>query len=399
MRRKNGIITAILRRKIAIITANTYLCAMKDRFAHTVYIWQLPNWPNFTWDSVRLLTPLTNVSRRMGQFYGMMSMLGFDDKNKTQLEALSNEILDSSKIEGVILNAYSVRSSVARKLGIEYEGESVSDHYVEGLVDVMLDATINAGDVLTVERLHGWHAVLFPYGRSGMMKITVADWRKGEEPMQVVSGAMGKERVHYQAPPSECVSTEMDQLFDWINTANVDPILKSAVAHLWFVTIHPYDDGNGRIGRTIADMLLSRMDGGNHRYFSMSAEILQEKSSYYDILESTQKGGLDITAWIEWYIQCLENALNRSQSIVESTLRKASYWELYRNVEINERQRKVINRLWDGFEGKLTSSKWAKICHTSQDTALRDIQDLVAKGMLLPAPDRGRSANYILPEV
>ncbi len=311
---------------------------------------------------------------------------------------MAEELISSSEIEGIVLNPKSVRSSIARRLGIEEDGMLIEDHYVEGLVDVMLDAVHNCRSPLTKERLFAWHTALFPMGRSGMYKITVANWRTGEEKMQVVSGAFGHEKVHYEAPPSEDIPNEMCRLIEWSNSSDLSPFIMAAVAHLWFVTIHPFDDGNGRISRTLADMFLSRLDVDSVRYYSMSAEINQNKKSYYEILERTQKGDLDITEWILWFFDCLEKAISRASSTIERTLQKAEYWEKYRDVEINERQRKVINRLWDGFDGKLTSSKWAKQCHCSQDTALRDINDLITKGMLRNSGEGGRSSNYILPE-
>lgn len=325
-------------------------------------------------------------------------MLGFNEKSRSLLSAMTDELVNSSEIEGVSLNPNSVRSSIARRLGIEDDGMLVEDHYVEGLVDVMLDAVRNCRKPLTDDRLFGWHAALFPLGRSGMHHITVADWRKGEEPMQVVSGAFGHEKVHYEAPPSADVPAEMENLIDWCNNADLSPFIMAAVAHLWFVTVHPFDDGNGRISRTLADMLLARLDVDYARYYSMSAEINRNKKAYYEILESTQKGDLDITGWILWFFDCLEKAIIRASSIIDRTLEKAAYWDKFREIDINERQRKVINRLWDGFEGKLTSSKWAKMCRCSQDTALRDINDLIAKGMLRNSGEGGRSANYLLPE-
>ena len=311
---------------------------------------------------------------------------------------MTDELISSSEIEGVLLNPKSVRSSLARRLGIEDDGLLAEDHYVEGLVDVMLDAVHNYRVPLTAERLFGWHAALFPLGRSGMHSITVADWRKGEEPMQVVSGAFGHEKVHYEAPASADVPAEMARLIDWFNRSDQSPFIMAAVAHLWFVAIHPFDDGNGRISRTIADMLLARLDLGSGRYYSMSAEINRNKKVYYEILERTQKGDLDITEWILWFFNCLEKAITRTSAVVERTLEKAAYWDKFRDVEINERQRKVINRLWDGFDGKLTTSKWAKICSCSQDTALRDINDLISKDMLRDSGEGGRSTNYLLPE-
>lgn len=363
---------------------------------NSVYIWQQQDWPEFKWDSEALLEPLSRLSHLHGLLNGRMSMLGFNDKSRSLLSFMTQELISSSEIEGVVLNHDSVRSSIARRLGIEDDNMLAEDHYIEGLVDVMLDAVNNCNAPLTDERLFGWHAALFPTGRSGMYKITVADWRKGDEPMQVVSGAMGHEKVHYEAPPSVAVPAEMAKLIDWSNTAGLPPFIMAAVAHLWFVTVHPFDDGNGRISRTLSDMFLSRLNDGQARYYSMSAEINRNKKAYYDILERTQKGGLDITDWLLWFFNCLESAIIRASAAVDVTLQKTLYWDQFRDVEINERQRKVINRLWDGFEGKLTSSKWAKICGCSQDTALRDINDLISKGMLRDSGEGGRNINYLL---
>lgn len=325
-------------------------------------------------------------------------MLGFHEKSHSLLSAMTDELISSSEIEGVLLNPNSVRSSIARRLGIENDGLLAEDHYVEGLVDVMLDAIRNCREKLTSERLFNWHAALFPMGRSGMYRINVADWRKGEEPMQVVSGAFGHEKVHYEAPPSNCVQAEMERLIEWCNSADHSPFIMAAVAHLWFVTIHPFDDGNGRISRTLADMLLARLDEDSARYYSMSAEINRNKKAYYEILEQTQKGNLDITQWLLWFFGCLENAIRRASATIERTLQKAAFWNKFRDTDVNERQRKVLNRMWDGFEGKLTTSKWAKICSCSQDTALRDINDLISKGMLRNSGESGRNANYRLAE-
>lgn len=370
---------------------------MKKRAFHNLYIWQQKDWPKFRWDNDEIIQPLIKLSNLHGLLSGRMSMLGFKEKNKSLLSAMSDELISSSEIEGVFLNPKSVRSSIARRLGIEEDGLLVEDHYVEGLVDVMLDALRNCKAELTDERLFGWHAALFPLGRSGMHKITVADWRKGDEPMQVVSGAIGHEKIHFEAPLSINVPEEMKRLIEWYNNADISPFLLAAIAHLWFVTIHPFDDGNGRISRTLADMSLSRLDIDAARYYSMSAEINRNKKAYYEILEITQKGDLDITKWVLWFFECLEKAINRALDLIENTLKKAEYWDRFQNIDINERQRKVINRLWDGFEGKLTSSKWAKICHCSQDTALRDINDLISKGMLRDSGQGGRSAHYLLP--
>lgn len=370
---------------------------MRNVKSHSVYIWQLEDWPNFRWDHEALLEPMSRLARLHGLLNGRMSMLGFSEKSRSLLACLTDDLVGSSEIEGVMLNPNSVRSSIARHLGIEDDGMLVEDHYVEGLVGVMLDAVRNCRAELTEERLFGWHAALFPLGRSGMHEITVANWRQGKEPMQVVSGALGHEKVHYVAPASDDVPAQMRRLTEWCNSANVSPFIMAAVAHLWFVTIHPFDDGNGRISRTLADMFLSRLDEDTARYYSMSAEINRNKKSYYEVLERTQKGGMDITEWLLWFFGCLECAINRALGSIERTLQKTAYWDRFSDVKINERQRKVINRLWDGLDGKLSSSKWAKMCCCSQDTASRDISDLIAKGMLQNSGEGGRNANYILP--
>jgi Fic family protein len=369
---------------------------MNTSHRHPIYIWQQPEWPHFTWHSELLLEPLSRLSLLQGQLSGKMSMLAHADKSEVNLQALTNELLNTSDIEGVTLNTNSVRSSIARRLGIEIDGTLTEDHYVDGLVDVMLDAIHNADKPLSAERLFDWHCALFPLGRSGMHKITVGNWRTGNEPMQVVSGALGHEKVHYEAPASDDVAEEMAQFITWFNETDVSPIIKAAIAHLRFVTIHPFDDGNGRISRTIADMCLAKIEAPDARYYSMSAEINSNKKSYYDILEHTQKGDLDITKWILWFIECLENAINRAYEIVKVTLEKALFWDRLKDVSLNERQRKIINMLWSGFEGKLTSSKWAKICRCSPDTALRDINDLIAKSILCDTGENGRSKNYAL---
>ncbi len=370
---------------------------MKKPNPHPRYIWQQDRWPDFKWDADALLEPLSHLTRLHGQLYGHMSMLGFEDRTRSILTAMTDELTSSSEIEGIRLDHRSVRTSIARKLGIEEDGLLAEDHYVEGLVDVMLDAVHNCHEPLSADRLFGWHSALFPLGRSGMYRITVGEWRRGTEPMQVVSGAMGHEKVHYEAPASADLPAEMERLIAWSNTTHLSPIIMAAVAHLWFVSIHPFEDGNGRISRSLSDMFLARLDGDEPRYYSMSAEINRNKKAYYEILEATQKGGLDITPWILWFLESLENAITRALGTIGRTVEKAAYWDRFKECDVNERQRKVINRLWDGFDGKLTTSKWAKICHCSQDTALRDITDLVAKGMLRDSGDRGRNTNYILP--
>jgi Fic family protein len=369
---------------------------MRNSNLHTAYIWQRPEWHRFKWDAEALLLPLAQLSQLHGQLTGQMSMLGASEKNEANLYALANELIHSSNIEGVTLNADSVRSSLARRLGMDPDGLPTEDHYVEGLVDVMLDAVNHCCQPLSEERLRGWHCALFPTGHSGMHRITVGGWRQGDAAMQVVSGAMGHERVHFEAPPSSAVSQEMQAFITWCNHCTLSPFVKAAIAHLWFVTIHPFDDGNGRISRTIADMYLAEMDGANPRYYSMSAEINRHKKAYYEILERTQKGDLDITPWIQWFLECLKRAILRSLETLKATLRKAAFWDHIRPVPLNERQHKIINQLWDGFEGKLTTSKWAKICHCSQDTALRDIRDLMGKGILCDSGENGRNKNYVL---
>lgn len=396
-RRKFAVKNLAIRRKMVIFAENLHIMNVLDR---KIYIWQLPQWPDFTWDAEALLPALERLNRLHGLLAGRMSMLGFSHRSQSLLSAMTEELIASSEIEGVMLNPQSVRSSIARKLGIDDDGIVVEDHYVEGLVGVMLDAVRNCHEPMSADRLFDWHAALFPMGRSGMTRITVADWRQGEEPMQVVSGPMGHEKVHYQAPPSSAVPEAMEQLISRINSAEYSPFLMAAIAHLWFVTIHPFDDGNGRISRTLSDMFLARLDEGSGHYYSMSAEINRNKKAYYEMLEKTQKQtNLDITEWIQWFLGCVGAALERAITTVDSSLRKAAYWDKFRLTEVNERQRKVINRLWDGFEGKLTTSKWAKICHCSQDTALRDITDLVNKQMLVRGPESGRQTNYLLPKI
>ncbi|BEG98887.1 Fic family protein [Bacteroides sedimenti] len=362
-----------------------------------IYIWQQKEWPNFTWNYAKLSYKLGRVRSLQGQLVGKMSTLGFDLQNSAMLDALTADITTSSEIEGEILNSDQVRSSVARHLGIEIEGLPEVDRYVDGVVQVMIDATQKYMQPLTAERLFNWHAALFPTGRSGAYKITVADWRQGSEPMQVISGTMGREKVHYQAPDSDNVSYQMQLFLDWANESQqIDPVLKAAIAHLWFVTVHPFDDGNGRISRTISDLFLARADEMPHRFYSMSAEIRKQRRGYYEILEKTQKGGLDITGWLEWFLDCLESALLDTERAVGTVLQKAAFWDVHRSVSMNERQIKMVNLLWDGFEGKLTSSKWGKITKCSPDTALRDIQDLMAKGVLRKTDEGGRSTNYEL---
>ena len=333
-----------------------------------------------------------------GRIMGRMQSLGFDLRKEAELDTLTLDVIKSTEIEGEILNPGLVRSSIARRLGLEMAGSLQSDRNVEGMVDMMMDATQHFNKPLTAERLFDWHATLFPTGRSGMYKITVAGWRDDSTgPMQVVSGAMGKEKVHYQAPDSSLLESEMTRFIDWFNTENnIDLVLKAAIAHLWFVTIHPFDDGNGRITRALTDMLLARSDKSPQRFYSMSAQIRAERKQYYEILEKTQKAELDITNWVLWFLNCLMNALKSTEAVLAKVLTKAEFWNKHSKTRLNERQSLLLNKLLDGFEGKLTSSKWAKIAKCSSDTALRDIQDLINKDILQKDEAGGRSTGYQL---
>lgn len=357
------------------------------------YIHQLKDWPHFKWDNESLLTILGRVRNLQGKLIGRMESLGFELRNDASLQILTLDILKSSEIEGEVLQPDQVRSSIARKLGLDIAGLVASDRNVDGVVDMMLDATQEYNKPLTVQRLFNWHSSLFPTGSSGMYKISTGDWRKDSSPMQVVSGPMGKEKVHFEAPKAEIIDTEMSRFLEWFNEeATLDPTLKAAIAHLWFVTIHPFDDGNGRIARAITDMMLSRADESSLRFYSMSAQIRLERKEYYDILERTQKGNLDITNWIKWFLECLLNALNTSENKLENVLFKSYFWKTHAKTNMNDRQVLLLNKLLDGFEGKLTTSKWAKIAKCSADTALRDIQDLINKN-ILQKEDSGGGKN------
>lgn len=364
-----------------------------------MYIHQLRKWPNFTWDADEIAPLLTEVRFKQGKFLGYMEHLGFDLKAEAVLQTLTQDVVKSSEIEGEILDTNEVRSSIARRLGMDIAGLVPSDRHVDGIVEMMLDATQRYDRPLDEERLFGWHAALFPTGHSSMYRIVVGDWRKNttDDPMQVVSGAMGREKVHFQAPDAEKLPAETKLFLDWFNSEAVtDLILKAAIAHFWFVTIHPFEDGNGRISRAIADMQLARADGSSQRFYSMSAQIRQERKQYYSILEKTQSGDLDITEWLRWFLECLEGAIDASDVVLASVVRKAKLRAMPVSHTFNDRQRLMLNKLLDGFEGKLTSSKWAKIAKCSQDTATRDIQDLIAKGILAKDDAGGRSTNYLL---
>jgi Fic family protein len=367
----------------------------------STYIHELSDWPHFKWDASKIAHELAAVRNRQGRLSGRMEELGFKLKTEANLEALTEEVTTSSEIEGEILNRDEVRSSLARRLGVDIGALTPAERNVEGVVEMMLDATAKYKAPLTPDRLFGWHAALFPTGRSGMNKIKVGAWRSEKcDPMQVVSGPMGRERIHYEAPKAALLADEMKVFIGWFNdTQGIDPVLKAAMAHLWFVTIHPFEDGNGRIARAIADMALARSEGSPQRFYSMSAQIRQERNSYYDILEATQKGDLDVTAWLEWFLDCLDRAFDRADIILASVLRKARFWKRHAGQSFNDRQRGMIERLFEGFEGKLTSSKWAQLARCSQDTALRDIDDLLAKGILAKDSAGGRSTSYALVDI
>jgi Fic family protein len=330
-----------------------------------------------------------------------MEALGFNLRQEAILQTLTADVLKSSEIEGEKLDPEQVRSSIARRLGMDIGALKPADRNVEGIVEMMLDATRHYGQPLTADRLFSWHASLFPTGRSGMTKIRVGAWRDDSiGPMEVVSGPVGKERVHFQAPPAPRLDGEMQAFLDWFNTsADIDPVLKAGLAHLWFVTIHPFDDGNGRIARVIADLALARSENSPQRFYSMSAQIQHERGAYFDILEATQKGTLDITPWMGWFLGCLGRAIDGAQTTLGVVLAKARFWESLQGVVLNERQRLVLNRLLDGFEGKLTTTKYAKLAKCSQDTALRDILSLVERGILVRNPEGGRSTSYALASI
>lgn len=365
----------------------------------SVFIHQLPRWPLFTWDQAGINIVLADVRHQQGKLLGKMEQLGFALKAEATLENLTLDIVKSSEIEGELLDADQVRSSIAKRLGIEMGGVISTDRHVEGIVEMMMDATQHFDRLLTAERLFNWHAALFPTGRTGMNRIVVGAWRDNapDDPMQVVSGPMGREKIHYEAPASALLDDEMKKFINWFNEqGNSDPVLKAAIAHLWFVTIHPFDDGNGRIGRAIADMQLARADETTQRFYSMSAQIRKERNAYYDILEETQRGDLNITGWLNWFLQCLARALQASGEILSVVLKKAAFWKEHEKTVFNSRQVLMLNKLLDGLEGKLTSSKWAKMAKTSQDTALRDIHDLLDKKVLKKEEGGGRSTSYIL---
>ncbi|UOQ69705.1 Fic family protein [Hymenobacter volaticus] len=361
----------------------------------TGYIYQLPKWPHFTWEHATVIGLLGSVRYQQGRLLGRLESLGLELRTEATLQTLTLEVLKSSEIEGELLPPASVRSSLATRLGLEQGGLPPTDRRVEGVVAMMLDATQQAQEPVTTERLFRWHHALFPTGHSGLYPLRVGAWRTG--PMQIVSGPMGREWVHFEAPPADELDAHMQQFLAWFNaSSDLDPVLKAAIVHFWFVTIHPFDDGNGRIARALADLQLTRADQTSQRCYSMSAQIQAERRAYYDLLETSQRGPLDLTPWLTWFLECFGRSLTQAEQTLEQVLAKARFWERHQHTSLTERQRHLLTRLLDGFEGKLTTSKWARMAKCSQDTAGRDIADLVTKGLLVKEGAGGRSTSYRL---
>jgi len=362
-----------------------------------MYIWEQSQWPKWRFDVARLAVLLADVRHRQGHLTGRMESLGFSLQDEAELSTLTLDVIKTSEIEGETLDAGQVRSSLARRLGLDIGALAPADRHIDGVVEMMLDATRNYKQSLTCERLFGWHGALFPTGRSGLTQVRVADWRDDAGgPVQVVSGAYGHETVHYQAPPASSLHVEVGRFVDWFNTpqSGLDPVLHAGLAHLWFVTLHPFDDGNGRIARAIGDMALARSEGSSRRFYSLSAQIRKSRSNYYHILEKTQKGDMDVTPWLEWFLTSLRQALSGAEETLGQVLVKARFWEQHKGRTLNQRQIMMLSRLLDGFEGKLTSSKWAQLAKCSQDSALRDISSLLDCGILKKAAAGGRSTGY-----
>ncbi len=361
------------------------------------YIYQNPDWHKFTWCGEKIQKILLDVKKAQGYLLGKMDTLGFDVRNNAYLQVLTENIIKSSEIEGEILDRHSIRSSIARKLGIDIGGELPVSRNTDGIVDMMLDATRNYEQEISKERFLGWHAALFPTGYSGLYKITVGNYRNDEfGPMLVVSGYEGKEKIHYEAPPANILEKEMDYLIEYVNTKDdTDNLIKAGIAHLWFVILHPFDDGNGRIARALTDMLLARSDENEFRFYSMSAQIQKNRKSYYEILEKTQKSTMDITDWLMWFLENLLSAIKSSDEILQNVLKRAEFWNKHSEVIFNERQKKILNKFMDNFEGNLTTTKWAKMGNCSQDTATLDINDLIKKKILKKAGE-GRNTHYLL---
>lgn len=362
------------------------------------YIWQASDWPDWKYDLAALAGSLAAVSRAQGLLAGRLADVGMALRDQASLSTLTDDVVKTSEIEGEKLNVESVRSSIARRLGVDIGALAPVDRHVEGVVEMVLDATANRDAPVTRERLFGWHAALFPTGYSGRGRIKVGAWRDDAGgPMQVVSGPVGRQRVHFEAPPVARLEAETSLFLDWLNgTSDEPPLIKAGLGHLWFVTLHPFDDGNGRIGRAVGDLLLARADGSPQRFYSLSAQIQRQRKAYYDILERTQKGSLDVTAWLAWFLDTLNRAVEQAQHTVDAVLAKARFWQRWATAPLNARQVKLLNRLLDGFEGKLTTTKWAAIAGSSPDTALRDINELLALGVLRKSAAGGRSTSYEL---
>lgn len=362
------------------------------------YIWQANDWPTWRYDLAALAQSLAGVSRAQGLLMGRLADVGMALRDQASLSALTEDVIKTSEIEGEQLDVASVRSSIARRLGVDIGALAPVDRHVEGVVEMVLDATANGDAPVTRDRLFGWHAALFPTGHSGLARIHVGGWRDDATgPMQVVSGPLGRQRVHFEAPPADRLESEINRFLDWTSRAsNEPPLIKAGLAHLWFVTLHPFDDGNGRIARAVGDLFLARADGSSQRFYSLSAQIQRERKAYYDILERTQKQSLDVTGWLAWFLATLHRAVDQAQHTLDAVLVKTRFWQRWATTPLNERQVKLLNRLLDGFEGKLTSSKWAAIAKCSPDTALRDITDLLARGVLRKSDAGGRSTRYEL---
>ena len=365
------------------------------------YIWQATDWPNWRFDHASLAQSMVDVSRAQGMLIGRLADVGLALRDQASLLALTEDVIKTSEIEGEQLNVESVRSSVARRLGVDIGALASVDRHVDGVVDMVLDATANCNAPVTRGRLFGWHAALFPSGFSSMDRIKVGGWRNDATgPMQVVSGPLGRQRVHFEAPPADRLESEINRFLDWANNSSKEPpLIQAGLAHLWFVTLHPFDDGNGRIARAVGDLFLARADGSPQRFYSLSAQIQRERKAYYDILERTQKQSLDVTEWLDWFLETLHRAVDQAQHTLDAVLAKTRFWQRWAaptSAQMNERQVKLLNSLLDGFEGKLTSSKWAVIAKCSADTALRDITDLLARGVLRKSELGGRSTSYEL---
>jgi Fic family protein len=363
-----------------------------------IYIWQANDWADWRFDLARLAEPMAEVSRAQGLLMGRLADVGISLRDQASLAALTEDVVKTSEIEGERLNAQSVRSSIARRLGVDIGALAPVDRHVEGVVEMVLDATANSQAPVTRERLFGWHAALFPTGYAGLSRINVGAWRDDANgPMQVVSGPIGRQRVHFEAPPANRLEAQTRRFLDWVNgPLKEPPLIKAGLGHLWFVTLHPFDDGNGRIARAIGDLLLARADGSPQRFYSLSAQIQRERAAYYEILERTQKRGMDVTDWLLWFFDALHRAVDQAQLTLDAVLGRTRFWHHWATSPLNERQVKVLNKLLDGFEGKLTSGKWAAIAKCSSDTALRDITDLLTRGVLRKAEGGGRSTSYEL---